>query len=327
MGGKAIIPIIGKEAKRFDINIRNNIISNLSIIDDLVPVREIKEKKDFGDIDFLCYSELKREEKNNQIIVEIEKNNYSFQGKITNDNVFSLAFSDYQIDIIFISKQHLNTSYYYFADNDRGNLIGSIYHALNFNYGHQGLYLKLDNTKILLSNDTESILNFLGCGNVFIKKILSDGFDTFEEMYKHITEIPYFSSQYFQFENLNNKNRSRNSKRNTYNNFLHYLKDKTFSDPTPNIEYMKYKSLSYFNKEKEYVSLLKEQEKNKIIRKMISGDLFFNITGLKEKKLGEFIIFFKERNKSIIENIETYNIEYFEEKIKNEYDIFINNQR
>ncbi len=46
MGGKAIIPIIGKEAKRFDINIRNNITSNLSIVDDLVPVREIKEKKE-----------------------------------------------------------------------------------------------------------------------------------------------------------------------------------------------------------------------------------------------------------------------------------------
>jgi hypothetical protein len=53
--------------------------------------------------------------------------------------------------------------------------------------------------------------------------------------------------------------------------------------------------------------------------------IYFTFNGLKEKKLGEFIIFFKERNKSIIENIEIYNIEYFEEKIKNEYDIFINN--
>ena len=59
MGGEAIIPIIGKPAERFNVKTRNLFISSLSPISDLVPIREIKEKQDFGDIDFFCSSSFK----------------------------------------------------------------------------------------------------------------------------------------------------------------------------------------------------------------------------------------------------------------------------
>lgn len=323
MGGRAIIPIIGQEAERLDVKTRNRIISNLSDITALVPVREIKEKKDFGDIDFLFSDhDIPRPIIINRIVSLMKDDGFSFNGSITNDNIHSLAFNNYQIDIIFINKIYKDVAYYYFADNDRGNLVGSIYHALGFNYGHQGLFIKLENTKILLSLDTLDILDFLGCNQVFIDKILIHGFETFEEMYDHVIEIPYFNSNYFKFENLNNKNRSRNSKRGTFINFVHYLEGKTFNNPDNYLEYMKFRAISFFKKEKEYIELLESIEKNKVIRKIISGDLISQITGLKEKKLGEFIIYFKEKNIDIIKKPETYNLKQIEERIVSDFKNF-----
>jgi hypothetical protein len=319
MGGEAIAPLIGKTAKRFDLKTRNLLISSLSSVSDLVPIREIKEKTDFGDIDFLCSSLFKREEVLKEIIMSLQNSLFSFRGKITNDNIYSLAFDEYQIDIIFIDPELRNVSYYYFADNDRGNLIGSIYHQLGFSYGHKGLFLKLEDSKICLSTSTKKILQFLECSDKFIDKIFNTGFETFNEMYEEITKIPYFSSQYFKLENLNNKNRTRNKKRNTFINFIDFLSDKEFNDPTPNIEYMRYKSLIFFNKEKEFVKILNEREKNKVIRKMFSGDTVSEVTGLKGKKLGEFIIYFKNNNKFVFENIHNYNLNTIKDIIKNDF--------
>jgi hypothetical protein len=322
MGGEAIAPLIGKTAKRFDVKTRNLLISSLSSVSDLVPIREIKEKTDFGDIDFLCSSSLKREEVLKEIIMNLQNNFFSFRGKITNDNIYSLAIDEYQIDIIFIDPELKNVAYYYFSDNDRGNLIGSIYHQLGFSYGHKGLFLKLEDTKILLSTSTKKILQFLECNDDFINKIFNDGFKTFDEMFDDITKIPYFSSEYFKFENLNNKNRTRNQKRKTFNNFLNYLENKNFNNPLPQVEYMRFKGLKYFNKEKEYVKILLEKEKNKMNRKLISGNIFSEITGLKEKKLGEFIIYFKKKNIDIVENPEIFSSETIKERILNDFKFF-----
>ena len=322
MGGRAIIPLIGKEAERLDVKTRNRIISNLSDINALVPVREIKEKKDFGDIDFLFSEDIPRHIVLNRITSIMKDDGFTYNGQVPNDNVYSLAFTNYQVDIIFINSIYKDTSYYYFADNDRGNLVGSIYHKLNFNYGHQGLFIKLENTKILLSLDTEKILQFLNCDQLFINKVLRYGFDTFQDMYEEITKIPYFSSDYFKFENLNNQNRSRNSKRNTFINFIKFLEGKTFNDPISYPEYMKFKALSFFNKEKEYIELLKSIEKNKVIRKNIDGNLISQITGLKEKSLGDFVVYFKEKNVDIIENPEIFNDNQIKERIINDFSIF-----
>ena len=322
MGGRAIIPLIGKEAERLDVKTRNRIISNLSDINALVPVREIKEKKDFGDIDFLFSEDIPRHIVLNRITSIMKDDGFTYNGQVPNDNVYSLAFTNYQVDIIFINSIYKDTSYYYFADNDRGNLVGSIYHKLNFNYGHQGLFIKLENTKILLSLDTEKILQFLNCNQLFINKVLRYGFDTFQDMYEEITKIPYFSSDYFKFENLNNQNRSRNSKRNTFINFIKFLEGKTFNDPISYPEYMKFKAFSFFNKEKEYIELLKSIEKNKVIRKNIDGNLISQITGLKEKSLGDFVVYFKEKNVDIIENPEIFNDNQIKERIINDFSIF-----
>ena len=322
MGGRAIIPLIGKEAERLDIKTRNRIISNLSDIAALMPVREIKEKKDFGDIDFLFSGDIPRHIILNRIVSIMKDDGFSYNGQISNDNVYSLAFNNYQVDIIFINSSIKDIAYFYFADNDRGNLIGSIYHKLNFNYGHQGLFIKLENTKILLSLNTTEILKFLKCDQNFIDKILIHGFNTFQDMYEEIIKIPYFNSDYFKFENLNNQNRSRNSKRNTFINFVHFLEGKSFNNPPSYPEYMKFKALSFFNKEKEYIELLEKIEKNRVIRKNIDGNLISEITGLKEKRLGDFIVYFKEKNIDIIENIETFSETQIKEKIINDFKLF-----
>ena len=92
MGGRAIIPLIGKEAERLDVKTRNRIISNLSDINALVPVREIKEKKDFGDIDFLFSEDIPRHIVLNRITSIMKDDGFTYNGQVPNDNVYSFQF-------------------------------------------------------------------------------------------------------------------------------------------------------------------------------------------------------------------------------------------
>ena len=92
-------------------------------------------------------------------------------------------------------------------------------------YGHDGLYLTVylnSNRKenIFISDDNNKIFEFLGFDyNRYLK-----GFDTLEEIFDYIIDSKYFDSEMFDLENLNQKDRKRNRKRKTYNQFIEYIK-------------------------------------------------------------------------------------------------------
>ena len=293
MGGRAIIPIIGKEADRITREERDKYLFLFSSLNYL-PVREIEEKEDFGDIDFLISNSLTKKEVLTKVENLLNNNNHSLTGHILNSDIISLAIdSKHQIDLIATDKIVLASHYY--SDNDRGNLIGNVFHHLGFNYGHKGLYVILDNTKLLLSEDTNHILSFLGYTPSDILKvtITDNGFKTFQEMFEWVIRCPLFNSDYYKWENLNNENRTRNRKRSTYNKFLEYLENKSFNNPVVPIDAIKYYALEYFNKEKEYVEIIKSIEFNKSRKNIINGNIITQVTGLKNQELGEFIVYLK----------------------------------
>jgi hypothetical protein len=293
MGGRAIIPIIGKEADRITKAEKEDYLLLFKSLD-FYPVREIEEKEDYGDIDFLIQSNQSKKEVLDKVTNTLSQKNYSLSGSIMNSEVISLAINNkHQIDLIFTDNVLLASHYY--SDNDRGNLIGNIFHHLGFNYGHKGLYINLDSTKLLLSKNTEHILSFLEYDPLDILKIIdyNNSFKTFEEMFEWVIKCPLFNSEYYKFENLNNENRTRNKKRSTYNRFLKYLENKKFNNPVIPTNAIKYYALEYFNKEKEYIQILKDIEFNKSRRTIINGEIISEITKLKEKELGQFIIYVK----------------------------------
>jgi hypothetical protein len=292
-----------------------------------LPIREIKCKETYGDIDFLFPNIHSKESTIALLSQELEIYNVSITGHISNDNILSLALNNkHEIDIIFTDRVLL--AHHYYSDNDRGNLLGNIFHHLGFNYGHKGLYLKLDNTKLLLSERTADILSFIGYTSPDIYKILelSFSFPTYEDMFDWVIKCPLFNSNYFQWESLNNKNRSRNKKRSSYNKFLEYIENKKF----PNIEVsqnlIKFYALEFFGKEKEYLDIYKKLEFNKARKDLINGDIISKITGLTNNELGNFIVSYK--NSESYKKIQDNNIDFFvngnkgmiEQDIKEYYD-------
>lgn len=313
MGGRAIAKIINKEeAKRITKMEKENYVKKfLSFLDHLFPVREILSKEDFGDIDFLYSGDLN--------VLEIEKiikaNFENYQGYSKNSNIYSYAIDDQEIDIIHLEKENMETAKHYFADNDKGNLIGVIYNRMGFIYGHEGLFLRMPFTKLLLSKDSKRIFKFLKFSEEAINKMINTGFKTYEEMFDVVISSPYFDVDYYAYENLNNENRTRNKKRKTYQMFLDYLKNKDKKSLPFTKEKMMYDALIFFDKEKEYVGTLREQENNKLRKTLINGDIISKLTGFKNEELGKFIMFLKHNESFMFEHAYFFHPEEIENKI------------
>lgn len=290
MGGNAIIPIVG-QSKRITKKEKQHYLS-IFTYPTFLPIREIGEKEDFGDIDFLI--------EDNSAIKIFEnisnQNNIKINGFIKNSEITSYALNDgHQIDLIQIKNRQ--SAFEYYSDNDKGIIIGNIFHQLGFSYGHAGLYLKLENTKLLLSTNTYDILSFLQYPKKDISKILNKDFifNSFNEMFEFCISTPYFNTNYYGDDYLNNENRTRNKKRNTWIKFKEFIKTKNLKNNfEPNKELMKLSALKFFNKEQDYIKLLLDVELNKTKKTLFDGNRISFLTGFKGKDLGNFIIKFKE---------------------------------
>jgi hypothetical protein len=314
MGGKAIASLINKpEADRITPEQKNKYLQLFNHVSKLKPVREIEEKETFGDIDLLYAGD----EKIDFFVKRFQDGGYQYNGQIKNSTITSLAIGSHQIDVIKVNEDKLDIAYQYFNDNDKGNLVGVIYNRLGFIYGHDGLYLRMDFDKLFLSDDINKILQFIKYSPSMIDKSINLGFETYHEMFEMVMSSPYFDSEYYRFENLNNENRTRNKKRKTYQMFVDYLQTKPKKSLTFSKEMMTYQALDFFGKEKEYIRVLKEKENNKLNKQLINGDLITKITGYEREQLGEFIVFLKKEEPFMMEYTYYYQSEEIEEKVRN----------
>ena len=327
MGGKAILSIVG-ESKRITKTEKEFYLSVFQF-PKFLPTREIEEKKDFGDIDLLI--------KNGEAISHFENlcalNNIKINGFIKNSEITSYAVNDgHQIDLIQIENRR--SAFEYYSDNDKGIILGNIFHQLGFSYGHKGLYLKLENTKLLLSTNTFEILSFLNFPEELLLKVLNRNFvfNSFNEMFEFCISTPYFNPDYYGDDYLNNENKTRNAKRSTWINFKKFLVGKTFTNNLkPNLNLLKLNALKFFNREEDYIQMLLDTELNAFKKQMFNGNKISELTGLKNKDLGNFIIAFKQFmeskfNNSIdskiityskyLQNIDSYILEFFKSYFK-----------
>jgi hypothetical protein len=318
MGGRAIAKLINREeAERIDLTQKNKYIEYFSQVGNIMPIREIKSKTDFGDIDFIYTSN-----KDDNFFADLIKKEYQYNGHVKNSNITSFAVGYHQIDIIRISESHRESAFNYYNDNDKGNLIGVIFNRLGFIFGHTGLDLRLNFDRLFLSSDFGKTLSFLKYPNYAIKK-MENGFETYEEMFDTVMQSPYFDSSYFQFENLNNENRTRNKKRKTYQKFVDYLQNHNKKTLAFSKEKMMYDALIYFSKEKEYIEVMRKQEANRLHRERFNGDLISEMTGLKRENLGKFIQFLKSKELFLVEHSYYFSDEEIKERIMGVYTKFI----
>lgn len=253
----------------------------------------ISEKEDHGDLDILVVSGT-----NLQSFVKDYLDVEGIEYKLNGD-VYSILYKDFQVDLIKTTEEDIEFSEFYFSYNDLGNLLGRMSKQLGFTLKHNGLYYKQqDGSHVLkehlLTKDYQEVLKILG---VDVYTYLS-GMHTYEDMFKFVSSSPYFNSDIFQYESLNNKNRVRDRKRKTYNLFLEWCSKQTFLRALPKLTYQEKEDFvcshfPYLRKEldNEFTKYLLKLS----IKQKFNGSLVMEvIPELSGKNLGSFISKYKE---------------------------------
>ena len=228
---------------------------------------------------------------------------FTFKPKAIHNNggVYSFDYEEFQIDFIPVKKSKWETAKVYYSYDPLGNCMGKTFHKFNLSYGWDGLYYKFRNfngrlaENILITNDPRKIFEF---GGYDYDRYLQ-GFDDLDDIFKFVIDGKYFDTNVFKFENLNQIDRKRNRKRNTYHLFLGYIellgdvkypfhKDKDLYIPM----------IEEFFPEARLMEKLKELElldkQNKILSQKFNGDIVMAwLPDLKGKELGHAINKFK----------------------------------
>ncbi len=253
-------------------------------------IASMYDKETFGDLDLLVQID---PENNCRTVVKEYLTSLGFKTNC-NGEVLSFLYNNFQVDLIFVNKLHTEYAQYYFSWNDCGNLIGRIAKQLGVKHSHLGLYYinrkedgKLLN-QYLLSTDYSTILDLL----YLDKSVFYKGFNTKKELFDWIISSPYFNYDKFKLINLDHKNRVRDRKRVTYNEFLTYLEALPSDSLVPKILVTDKLNfvLSQFPHLKQLLEddALKEKQ-SKVYSEYYNGILISQITGLTGKELGTFI--------------------------------------
>jgi len=289
-----------------------------------------KDKESFGDAD---------------ILVSMEDNKLNIRDYITetfapneifhNGNCWSFDYKQLQVDLITVSAEDFDSNYNYLSYNDLGNYIGKIAHGFGIKYGQEGLvydhYFKGSKIgRVVISKDYNKIYEFLGLSYDRWK----EGFNTLEEIFKFISESPYFNWEYLQLENNNRINRERDVKRKSYMSFLDYI-DNNCKDSEHQYQYDKDKSV-YVDKAAEFFPesniiteirrMEYEESKALYIKSKFNGGEVMRRFGLEGKDLGDALNGFKKIMDGLVpnESYEDYIINTPSENIYEDFQNYIN---
>jgi len=183
-------------------------------------VKSYTNKESFGDIDILVFNTGFEKKQVFELLTR-------YFGDIEihhNHNVYSFAFKELQVDLIFTSENSWETSRAFFAYNDLGNLMGKIYHRVGLKYGHTGLVYVFRNKdkvyrKTVICRNPKKIFEWIDLDYTRFLK----GFDNVEDIFDYVIGSKYFNAESFYLENLDAKNRKRNRKRVNFMRFINYV--------------------------------------------------------------------------------------------------------
>jgi hypothetical protein len=312
MGGQAF----GDLTRRYDRDeyekFSNRVLSHLHSLFPDVTVLEIPfyfEKQTFGDMDILVESDNLPNNWVEKLISFYKLKEGSYQ---KNSNVFSFVYRQFQIDLIVTSSKYIRSSYYYFAYNDLGNLIGRISHKMGLKIGHKGLSIILrdpenDNHQlgeIELTQDFFKGLEIIGLDG----KRYNNGFDNLEQIFEYVASSHYFDPEIYLLHNRNHAAKIRDRKRKTYSEFLDWCAS---SGATANYKWPEVSDrggynirepwftdviCAHFPEAKQKVdAIIAQYEMDKKFKEKFNGKIVMELTGLQGKELGEFMKYAKER--------------------------------
>lgn len=310
MGGRALLAKTGIESERMSVPVYNRVKADIQSILDSIGVKHlsissVREKESHGDLDIVVI-DTRKDKSNNEghpgkiILDNIEKFGITDFMFINNNPFYSILYENkYQVDFIVSDEESALYTQSYLSNNDVGNMFGRMMKPFNITHGMDGLYYnhyihdKTHQQKFLISKDPDTILKICGLDVEQYHK----GFDTFNEMFEYVKGSKYFNPDLFKFENLNNKNRTRDKKRKVYNEFL------------ASIDFNKDYPLEKYDVFLDYPWLVdaigiyeKEWKRRQDLRQAVPAPLVIELTGLQGKELGNYLSQIREsRGESLID--------------------------
>lgn len=340
MGGSVFKSSLGIESKRIDRSQYAELsIKVIEVLDKYFQFTHIiqayKNKETFGDIDVLVS---KPKINVSQLFLKEELKEELIASAVSqNSEIVSYLIDGFQLDVIICPPEEYYTSIRYFDYDPAGNLSGKLAHRFGLRLGHDGLsYILRDNNnayklgKITISTNWIDICSFLDLD--FDKWFF--GFDTQEEIFDWIIKSKYFDARIFSYEEMNHIARTRDRKRQSYNNFMEYIRPHRHriyewplykEDNLPNI-------INCFPNSKlmeKIIELKKREEKRKNLTSKYNGNLVMSWTGLKGKELGDTLKKYKEW-RGIFSNFKNFDdfLEFTStERIKEDFMKFYENNK
>jgi len=308
MGGNALKSITLRRVDRQEMDVLLPEIQGklLSYFSKVEPLKFYHNKSDFGDLDFLVPAEEMRMDLKD-FIKSLGANEI-----YKNDSTISFDYQLFQIDLIGTPQHNWITTSFYFSYNDLNNLNGRIAHKFGLKFGHEGLHYPIREesgnlvNRIEISKDPKMIYEFLGLDyNRYL-----EGFDEVEDIFDFVISSPYFNYKIFDYDQLNHTNRTRNRKRKNYAGFLDYLEanliDKEYQFHPDKDVYLE-KINQFFPAANLLVQLdqiRQEFQKRRELATKFNGELVMELTGLKDKELGQFIFQFKNEKEDWFKYLE-----------------------
>jgi tetratricopeptide (TPR) repeat protein len=313
MGGNALknVKTVRKNRKEyFEIKDKvKNILLDKGIIIDFIP--ELCDKESFGDLDVLWSSVQNPYIIMRDIIIEVFKPTEI----VSNGNVISFDFENFQIDMIKCST--IEFAKFYFSYGDFGSLIGKLVKKYDMTFGHNGFFIDIENHSMVLTKDVKEFCSFL---KIDLEKWKS--IKTKEDLFELIKSCRFYKNEYF--ISGNNEYRRCILHRPLYMEFLKYngiendiIKEKIIIDDKASIFE---EAISYFNKKQDIDTILKYIQKGKDIHNKFNGNMLKErgYTGI---QIGNIIKAFKIKHSNFEEWIYTTKqediIKSLDELIKN----------
>lgn len=261
-------------------------------------IDSVREKESHGDLDILV--ELENNNTITETLLHLRSQNII---ALRNGPVISFLLGTFQIDLIFVQNQYIEYTQNYLSWNDLGNLIGRLSKGVfKVKHGMYGLTYEvrpLDQQDNLLG-EVELSTNYLDVLNLLELDVkqFNKGFDTYIQMFDWLTSSPYFYTDLYKFENLNNVNRVRDKKRKVYNMFLEYIDSRPdLSKDSLKLPYDHFDHLkTVFPFLEDKVNILREEFRiSQAVKQKFNGRVVQEITKLETKELGLFMKALKEK--------------------------------
>lgn len=152
---------------------------------------DVADKADYGDMDVIFHTA------EPQKFIEFFAARVASRGQHKNGNCTSVEWNNFQIDLIYVSKESYDFARNYYAHGTHAALIGRLASYYGFKLGWNGFYRKIHigNYKkdILLTLDWAEALKSLGYVYYFITEV-----DVRKDIiFEHIISSEYFSKKVF----------------------------------------------------------------------------------------------------------------------------------